>query len=116
MTYTILKVVITAMLIVVISEIGKRSSFFAAVLASVPMISILAMIWLYQDTKDISKISELSIGIFWLLLPSLALFISLPILLKQGISFYISLLISISITALCYFLMIITLERYGIKL
>lgn len=116
MTYTILKVAITAILIVAISEISKRSSLIGAILASVPIVSVLAMVWLYQDTKDINKISELSMGIFWLVIPSLALFIALPLLLKQGVNFYLSLIISIGITATCYYLMVMMLEQFGIKL
>ena len=116
MTYTIIKIAITTILIVAIAEISKRSSFIGAILASVPLVSVLAMVWLYQDTKDINKISELSTGIFWLVLPSLAMFISLPLLLKQGVNFYLSLVISIGITATCYYLMVIVLEYFGIKL
>ena len=116
MNYYIIKIVITTILIVAISEISKRSSLIGAILASVPLVSVLAMIWLYQDTKDIGKISELSIGIFWLVIPSLALFVSLPLLLKQGINFYISLIISIAFTVACYYLMIIGLKQFGIKL
>ncbi len=116
MNYYLIKIVITTILIVAISEISKRSTLFGAILASVPLVSVLAMIWLYQDTKDISKISELSIGVFWLVLPSLALFVSLPMLLKQGINFYLSLLISIVITVACYYLMIAGLKHFGIKI
>ena len=116
MNYYLIKIVITTILIVAISEISKRSSLIGAILASVPLVSVLAMIWLYNDTKDITKISELSIGIFWLVLPSLALFVSLPLLLKQGINFYFSLTLSIAITTVCYFLMIFVLGRFGIKL
>ena len=116
LTYTILKVAITAILVVAISEISKRSSLIGAILASVPIVSVLAMVWLYQDTKDINKISELSMGIFWLVIPSLALFIALPLLLKQGVNFYLSLIISIGITATCYYLMVMMLEQFGIKL
>lgn len=116
MNYYLIKIVITTILIVAISEISKRSSFIGAILASVPLISVLAMIWLYNDTKDITKVSELSISVFWLVLPSLALFISLPLLLKQGLNFYVSLIISIGITAVCYFLMISLLHRFGVTL
>jgi len=115
-TYLIIKVAITAVLIVAISEISKSNTLIASILASIPLVSVLAMIWLYQDTKDINKISELSVGIFWLVIPSLALFITLPLLLKQGLNFYLSLLISIGITATCYYLMVIVLEQFGIKL
>jgi len=116
MTYYILKILITTMLIVLISEIAKRSTFFGAILASIPLVSVLAMIWLYIDTKDISKVSTLSLSIFWLVLPSLSLFVALPLLLKQGISFYISMSISIAVTILGYWLMISVLNHFGIKL
>jgi hypothetical protein len=101
---------------VIISEIAKRSTLVGAILASIPLVSVLAMVWLYIDTKDIDKISNLATSVFWLVLPSLALFVSLPLLLKQGINFYISLGISIVITVGCYFLMISVLNHYGVKL
>ncbi len=116
MAYYILKIVITTLLVVVISEISKRSSFIGAVLASIPLVSVLAMIWLYVDTKDVIKISELSFSIFWLVLPSLTLFLILPLLLKQGINFYWSIATSIGVTILCYWLMISVLNYFGVKL
>ncbi|MFZ2891374.1 DUF3147 family protein [Sulfuricurvum sp.] len=116
MMYYIMKVAITTILIVLISEIAKRSSFWGAVLASIPLISVLAMIWLYVDTKDIDKISALSTGVFWLVLPSLALFVTLPILLKQGVGFYLSLMVSLIVTVVCYWGMVSILNHYGIKL
>ena len=64
MNYYILKITITTLLIVLISEIAKRSSFVGAVLASVPLVSVLAMLWLYVDTEDISKVSALSSSFF----------------------------------------------------
>ena len=117
MAYYMLKIAMTSVLVVVISEIAKRSSLAGAILASIPLISVLAMIWLYIDTKDVEKISMLSTSIFWLVVPSLALFISLPILLKQGINFYISISLSLTITALCYWAMISILQHFfGIKI
>lgn len=116
MAYYLTKLAITAVLIVVISEISRRSSLIGAILASIPLVSVLAMIWLYVDTKDVEKISALATGIFWLVIPSLALFVSLPLLLKNGVNFYLSMGISIAITAGCYFLMIGVLGYYGIKL
>jgi hypothetical protein len=66
MPHYIAKVFLTAILVVLISEISKRSSLIEAILASLPMVSILAFIWLYIDTKSVEKISELSTSIFWL--------------------------------------------------
>lgn len=116
MAYYILKIVITTLIIVLISEIAKRSSFVGAILASVPLVSVLAMLWLYIDTKDISKVSELSSSIFWLVLPSLVLFVTLPLLLKQGINFYLSMSISIGATVLGYWLMVSVLNYFEVKL
>ncbi|MCW9030468.1 MAG: DUF3147 family protein [Gammaproteobacteria bacterium] len=116
MAYYTLKIIITTMLIVAISEISKRSTFVGAILASIPLVSVLAMIWLYIDTKNITKVSALSTSVFWLVLPSLTLFISLPILLKQNINFYLSISISIFVTILSYWIMILILNHFGIKL
>ncbi len=84
MLYYLLKISITVILIVVISEIAKRSTLIGGILASIPLISVLAMVWLYIDTRDIQKISELSMSVFWLVIPSLTLFIVLPLLLKKN--------------------------------
>ena len=116
MTYYLVKIAITTVLIIAIAEIAKRSSFAGALLASVPLVSVLAMFWLYIDTKDVTKVSALSTSVFWLVLPSLALFVTLPVLLKQGLNFYLSMSISIGITLGCYFLMISLLNHFGVKL
>lgn len=115
MSYYIVKVVVTTTLIVLISEISKRYTLVASILASVPLVSVLAMIWLYIDTKDVNSVASLSTNIFWLVIPSLALFITLPILLKHEINFYLSMAIAIAITSACYFLMVMLLSRLGIN-
>ena len=116
MTYYLVKIFVTTVLIVVISEIAKRSTFIGAILASVPLVSLLAMIWLYIDTKDVTRISNLSISIFWLVIPSLTLFLALPLLLKQGLNFYLSIGISIVLTVGCYWLMVSALNHFGVEL
>lgn len=116
MLYYMTKIVITTGLIVAISEIAKRSSLVGGILASVPFVSVLAMTWLYIDTKDPIKVSHLATSIFWLVIPSLALFMTLPFLLRKGLNFYLSLGISAAITVGCYYLMILLLGRFGIRL
>ncbi len=113
--YYALKVIISAIFIVVISELSKRSSFLGAILASIPLVSVMAFIWMYIDTKNIEEISKLSISIFWLVIPSLVLFIALPVLLKY-FNFYISLIGAISLTIISYSLMIYLLEKFNISL
>lgn len=116
MLYYLTKVAITTILIVVISEVAKRSSLIGAILASIPLVSVLAMIWLYVDTRDISKVSDLSRSVFWLVLPSLTLFLALPWLLKSGVDFYWSMIIAIALTVFMYWLMVMVLGRFDVRL
>ena len=83
----LLKTLLTALLVAGISALGKRYTALAAILASLPLTSMLAMTWLYADTRDNQKIIELSKGIFWAVLPSLLFFLTLPVLLKWGVRF-----------------------------
>ena len=94
MAYIIIKTLLTAVIIVGISEIAKRYTTFAALLAALPLTSLLAMIWIYVDTKDAGRIADLSISIFWLVLPTLLFFLVLPWLLRQQYNFWLSLVIS----------------------
>jgi hypothetical protein len=114
--YYAAKVLVSAVLIVAVSEAAKRSSLLGAVLASIPTISILAFVWLYLDTGSPEKVSSLSIGIFWLVLPSLLLFLLLPGLLRLGWSFWPSLLASIAATSAAYLLMLRLLRYFGAPL
>jgi hypothetical protein len=102
MTQFLAKVLVSALLIAAVSEIGRRNSLVAALLASLPVTSILAFVWLYRETGDTAKVAALSTDIFWLVLPSLALFLLLPLLLRQGWGFWWSLLASSAATALAY--------------
>lgn len=116
MLYYVLKVIISALLIVAISEIAKRSTGFAALIASLPITSLLAFVWLQAEGSTPERIAELSSQIFWLVLPSLVLFIALPLLLKQGLNFWLSLAISAAATAGCYLALLPLLRRVGVNL
>jgi|TARA_B100000029_G_scaffold99593_1_gene89735 hypothetical protein len=113
---TLIKLLISSGIIVLVSEIAKKNTYLGGLIASIPLISVLAIVWLYVDTKDVENVSALSTSILWLVIPSLALFIALPILLKSGVNFYTSMGISILITMGCYWLMILALGKFGIKL
>ncbi|HZW38208.1 MAG TPA: DUF3147 family protein [Ignavibacteriaceae bacterium] len=115
MLYYVVKILISAILITVISEVSKRSSLIGGILASIPLVSVMAMIWLYIDTQDITKISKFSTSIFWLVIPSLSFFIIMPVLLKTKLGFYPSLVISLIIMVAFYYLMIYLLGKFGIE-
>lgn len=116
MIYYALKIALSALLIIAISEIAKRSTGFAALIASLPLTSLLAFIWLHVEDTPGEKIAELSSQVFWLVLPSLVLFLLLPILLRQGLNFWLSMSISIAATAGCYAAMLPLLRRMGVAL
>ena len=112
----VVKIVVTALLVVVISEVSKRSTFVGALLASLPIVSVLAMVWLYNDTRDAMQVAALSKSIFWLVLPSLVLFLLLPALLSRGIHFYLSLAASIGATIVVYLGTISLARHLGLRL
>jgi len=111
-----LKTVFAAVLIVAISEISNRSSVIGAIMASIPIISVMGIIFLYIDTHSIAAVSHLSTGIFWMVLPSLIFFLCLPALLKLKINFPISLILSLSVMIMAYFIMVFVLRQFGLRL
>jgi hypothetical protein len=116
MWYYLSKIIISALVIVAVSEIAKRNSGFAALVASLPLTSLLAIIWLRIEGSQIAQIAALSQQIFWLVLPSLVLFFLLPLLLKYGMAFWLSLSLASAATILCYLLMLTLLRRFGVSI
>jgi hypothetical protein len=111
-----LKIAITVVVVIAVSEISKRSSFWGAILASLPLTSLLAFVWLYADTGNTQSIAVLSRSIFWLVLASLPLFALLPMLLGYGWSFWPSLLAGCTVTIGAYFGLVWLLQRVGVQL
>lgn len=116
MTYYFVKLAITGLLIVTISEISKRNIFLGGLLASLPLVSYLALIWFYVDTKDVGKTADLSVNIFWLVLPSLVFFPLFSFLLRNKWNFYASLGVSTGVTICLYFLTVIVAKKAGFQL
>ncbi len=82
MTYLIFKTIISAVIIVAVSEVSKKSPLLGAILASLPLVSYLGIIWLYIDTESKTQVAQLSRSFFWMVIPSLSFFVVLPLLLK----------------------------------
>lgn len=89
-------------LVVAASEMAKKNDVFGALIASIPLVSVLAMVWLYNDTGDTEQIASFSRNIFWLVIPSLVLFLTLPMFLHRGIDFWPALSASVALTILAY--------------
>tara|TARA_B100000586_G_C19986809_1_gene374500 strand:+ start:328 stop:672 length:345 start_codon:yes stop_codon:yes gene_type:complete len=113
--YLVVKTIITVIIIVAISEVARRSTLIAGILASIPLTSALAITWLYFDTKEVRSVIDLSNSILLLIPPSLTFFVVLPMVLKK-LDFAYSIFISIIATVLVYWLYISLLSRFGIRL
>src|SRR5690606_7908473 len=93
-----LKVGVSALVIVAVTEVSKRSTLLGAALASLPITSLMAFVWLYWDTGDAMRVANLAVAILWLVLASLIFFIALPLLIKAGWAFWPSLFVSLILT------------------
>ena len=111
--YYIIKTLISALIIVIVSEVAKRSSWAAALIISIPLTSLLAFIWLYWDTKDYQKVIELSYSTLVMSIPSFVFFIVLPILLKFKQNFVFSLIVSIISTAIAYAIFMFIIKKFN---
>jgi len=100
--YLLFKLILSAGIVVIVSEVARVSPRLGGLIASLPLVSMLAMIWLYVDTQDTQAIAGLSREIFWLVLPSLLLFLALPWLLRLGLQFYAALSIASLMTIGAY--------------
>jgi hypothetical protein len=117
MALYIFKILVSAFVIVVVTELSKRGgTFWGGVLASLPLTSLLAFLWVYGETRDVSKIASLSWNIFWLVLPSLTLFLALPILLKRGLNFAAALPLSVALMIAAYLATAALLRRFEIAI
>lgn len=116
MLYYLVKLIVSAFLIVAISAIARRNSGIAALLAALPLTSLLAFLWMNWESAAPQEIADLSLQIFWLVLPSLPLFFVLAWLLRHGWGFWPSLGISLATAAGCYLLMLPLLRKFGVQL
>jgi len=104
MFYLATKALLSGIIIAIVSEVAKRSPGLGALIASLPLVSILAMIWLWRDTSDTGRIASHAEATFWLVLPTMAMFLLLPWLLRHGTGFWLSLGLSCLLTIALYVL------------
>lgn len=116
MSYFAIKTLLSALIIALISEIARRSPGFAALIASLPLVSILGMIWLWRDTSDAAKIAHHSEATFWYVLPSMPMFLVLPLLLRSGWGFWPALVAGMALTVTLYFLLLWLAPRFNLPL
>lgn len=116
MTYLIIKAVLSGAIVLIVSEIARRSPGFGGLIASLPLISVLGIIWLWRDTSDVERIAAHAEATFWFVLPSLPMFLVLPAMLRYGIGFWPALTVSCLMTMALYSATVWLLPRLGITL
>ena len=109
--YIFIKTILTAIIIVSVSEIAKKYTWAAAIIVSIPLTSLLAFMWLYYDTKNVQKIIDLSFGTIVMTIPSIIFFITLPVMLKYKQNFILSMFVSIFFTFLAYLAFIFIIKK-----
>jgi hypothetical protein len=111
MIYYIAKIMVSAGLVVAVSEAAKRSGFIGGLIASLPIVSLLAICWLYADTRDTQKVAALSWSIFWLVIPSLTFFAALGFLIGRKWMFGQSIAVALLVMAAGYGVTVLVLKR-----
>ncbi len=116
MLYLALKAALSGLIIAAVSEIAKRWPGFGALVASLPLVSILGMLWLWKDKPDTANMAAHVEATFWYVLPSLPMFLLIPFLLRKGVGFYPALLSGCGVTIALYLAMTLVGPRFGLKL
>jgi len=113
-TYLIIKALLSGIIVMIVSEVARRSPGLGGLIASLPLVSILGIIWLWRDTSDIERIAAHAEATFWFVLPSLPMFLVFPAMLRNGIEFWIALAAGCALTIVLYLITFWLLPRIGI--
>ena len=114
--YLLIKAALSGVIIAIASEVARRWPGWGALIVSLPLVSVLAMIWLWRDTHDPVRVASHVESTFWFVLPSLPMFLLIPMLIRQGHSFWLALAAGCVLTMLLYSGMVSFGPRFGLKL
>jgi len=116
MWYLAIKAALSGILIAIISDVAKRFPGFGGLIASLPLVSVLGMIWLWRDKPDAANMASHAQATFWFVIPSLPMFLAIPAMLRNGFGFWLSLGAGCVLTILLYGLMVWAGPRLGLRL
>ena len=116
MLYLVIKALLSGAIVAAVSEIAKRYPGFGGLVASLPLVSVLGMMWLWRDTGDPDRMAAHAAATFWFVLPSLPMFLLIPLLLKRGVGFWPSLVAGCLLTVALYALMTWLAPKAGLRL
>ncbi len=116
MLYLVIKAALSGVIVAAVSEIARRYPGWGGLVASLPLTSLLAMVWLWRDSGDVGRVADLSVSIIWFIVPSIPLFIVLPLLLRSGVGFWASMALCVVGTLALYAVMFWAAPKLGLKL
>ena len=116
MIYLILKAAISGVIVAAVSEVARRWPGIGGLIVSLPLVSLLAFVWLWRDTGDTERVAKLAQSALWFFLPSMPMFLVLPAMLGTGVGFWIALALSIALTIELYAEMFWLAPSLGIRL
>lgn len=112
----IVKATLSGLLVALIATVARRYPGWGGLLASLPLVSVLAMTWLYAETRDTEKVAALASSTFWFFLPSMPMFVLIPAMLRSGWSWAATMAVAIVMTLALYALMFWAAPRLGVRL
>ena len=116
MLYGLIKALLSGLLVGLVSETARRNAALGALFASLPVVSVLGMIWLWRDTRDVDRLADHAQATFWYVLPSLPMFLVIPALLRRGVGFWPALLAGCALTVVLYGVTVAVAARVGVRL
>jgi hypothetical protein len=116
MLYLLIKAALSGLIVAIVSEVARKYPGWGALIVSLPLVSILAMIWLWRDTHDPVRLANHAEATFWFVLPSLPMFLLIPGLMRRGIGFWPCLMAGCAATVLLYLATVWALNRAGVRL
>jgi hypothetical protein len=116
MLYLAVKAALSGIIIAVVSEVARRSPTLGALIVSLPLVSILGILWLWHDTGDAARIAAHAQATFWYVLPTLPMFLVMPALLRAGVDFWLTLAACCALTAALYIVTVWLLGKFGVAL
>jgi hypothetical protein len=115
MQWLITKYLITAAVVVIVSEAAKRSDKLGGLIAALPLVTVLTLIWLHVEGQPSSRLANHAWYTFWYVLPTLPMFLAFPALLDR-FGFWPTLLACMAVTIVCFGLLALVGRRYGLEL
>lgn len=111
----IIKYAITAGMVILISEVAKRSDRLGGLIAALPLVTVLVLIWMKLEGQAPQKIANHAWYTFWYVIPTLPMFLAFPPL-YQRYGFWIALGTCCIITIIIFLLWAKLLQHFGIQL